>query len=151
MKHHFNWTSSGWIHDVTAQNCSDMNVFIQWKGIHEKMFVQTFPGKTDWGVCCVLVPYLEFENAKTSDGKYFDENVLWSNKLLGHARNGISKGIWMFLDLEAYEYADYVRAGSTGLRICIGHADDKQTIGQYGSLIRTGDIPTYIDNFDNFK
>ena len=123
----------------SAQSCADMNIFVQWKGLYEKMFVKSYQGRNDFGVCCSLVPYLEFENPETSDGKYYDVNVSWKGELLGQALHGISKGLRMFIDLESYEYADYYMTGSLGFRMALGYAAiEKPIIGQYGFYIAKG-------------
>jgi len=93
---------------------------------------------TDYGACCLIVPYLNLINPET-------RNIDPTNDLDGTsyhniprgAKNGIQHGLRLVLDVESFDYAYYRRRG-TGFKIALSNALDEAVINQDGFYIAAG-------------
>ena len=60
--------------DVASQNCSDMMLRVSWK--YNKNYTKEFyPAQnypTDYGACCVISPFMDFENEENEKGLVMD-------------------------------------------------------------------------------
>ncbi len=84
---------------------------------------------TDYGTCCLIVPYLDFENPKTVNVPPSQYTGLDYRTVPRGAKNGIQNGLKLMLDVEGYDYA-YSTRGAKGLRIVLGDQRDKQVVNQ---------------------
>ena len=82
-----------------------------------KFFHESYRSQNDWGHCCEIVPYLDFENPESNGlagEDYTDE--MWNNIPEGHAKSGVPNGLRLLLDIESYEY-DSSSMGSVGVKV----------------------------------
>ena len=65
----YGWTRYQRFYNISSQNCTDMILYVQWKSnsSYTKNFYQAFKSSSDYGACCLITPYLDFEYAETRD------------------------------------------------------------------------------------
>ena len=110
------------------QNCSDLILYSSWKSKYGRTFYDGMYVGTDYGGCCYILPYSNFENPKTSNispSEYSGEE--WHSLKRG-AKNGIHNGLKLILDVESWDYAS--SRGAQGVNIVIGDPFDKVTVNQ---------------------
>ena len=61
----------------------------------------------------------------------------WENISMLPARNGVQKGLRMFIDMEVYEFVDFHMC-SNGVKLRIGPSSEKLILGQGGIYLRPG-------------
>ena len=63
----YNWTRAERFYSKSSQNCTDMILYVQWKSnpTFTRSFYPALKTSTDYGACCVLNPYLDFEYEET--------------------------------------------------------------------------------------
>ncbi len=125
------WDDETPFYKLASQNCSDMVLQAEWKNIYKKEFHEFFKSATDYGACCLITPYLDFEFNDT------DKIVNWHSIPKGITRNGIQNGLKVTLDVENYDYA-YFQRGAKGFRAVVGDARDKAVVNQNGFYIAAG-------------
>ena len=113
----------------------------EWKSQRPQTFYPAFKSTTDYGACCLITPFLDFEinktNKLTKEGySYTGSDYHSIPKGLG-TRNGIQNGLKIILDVENFDYAYYPR-GAQGIRAVVGDARDKDFIDQNGFYIAAG-------------
>ena len=172
LQRNYNW--SGRIrkfNEIVTQPCSDMNIFIEYGAKFIKYDVAGEIQHCDYGLCCTIEPYLEFFNNETKVYFSFKNQYIslkinnkktlrkdlnvgsyerrhWQNIPMVNARNGVSKGLRMLMDMEVYEYAEF-HMGSTGLKLKIGPSSDKKILSFGGIYVRPGiSIQTINSNQD---
>ena len=122
-------------------NFSDMILEADWKSDSPKYFFPAYKSATDYGACCLITPYLDFElsnDSKTiSDGGYSYTGADYHAIPKGLTRNGIQNGLKIILDVENYDYAYFPR-GAKGFRAVVGDSRDKAVINQNGFYIAAG-------------
>ena len=100
---------------------------------------------TDYGACCLLVPYLNLINPETRD---LDPDTELSNtdyhKIPKGAKNGLQNGLKLVLDVESFDYAYYPR-GAKGFRVALTNALDQAVINQDGFYIAPGRRLNYFN------
>ena len=92
---------------------------------------------TDYGACCLIVPYLNLINNET---KNIDPNDLSNSeyhKIPRGAKNGLQNGLKLVMDVENFDYAYFPR-GAKGFRVALTNALDQAVINQDGFYIAPG-------------
>ena len=93
---------------------------------------------TDYGACCLIVPYLNLINPETRN---LDPSNEISNSLYhgipSGAKNGLQNGLKIVLDVENFDYAYFPR-GAKGFRVALTNALDQAVINQDGFYIAPG-------------
>ena len=133
-----------------------------WKSDSPKYFFPSYKSATDYGACCLITPYLDFElpdSKKTlTDWGYEYTGADFHSVPKGLTRNGVHNGLKIMLDVENYDYAYFPR-GAQGIRAAVGHAGDMEYISTNGFYIAAGNknnnrktdllkatlLPTYQD------
>ena len=113
----------------------------EWKSGTPEAFFPAFKSATDYGACCLLTPYLDFElpddkKKLTAEG-YSYTGADYHSIPKGLTRNGIQNGLKIILDVENYDYAYFPR-GAKGFRAVVGDSRDKAVINQNGFYIAAG-------------
>ena len=69
MKNMYGWTKEKRFYNISSQNCTDMILKVEWKSNPNftKHFYPAFKSSSDYGACCLLTPYLDFEHEETRD------------------------------------------------------------------------------------
>ena len=109
MKTTYEWDESKTkVWHFMGQNCSDMMITVDWKSFRfkDKHFYSASKYATDYGTCCAIFPFIDFENSTS-----------------GIARNGLKNGIFLVLDVESYDYGFFSRR-SEGFRVTTSNALD---------------------------
>ena len=151
----YGWTKNKPFWEISSQNCSDMVLEATWKNQYVAKFYDAYKSSTDYGACCLITPFLDFQNPKTKDvhpSNYTGEDFISIPK--GATRNGIKNGLKVILDVENYDYA-YFERGAKGFRAVVGDARDKAVINQNGFYIAAGmenqiEIKIFEKWFHNF-
>ena len=65
----YGWRRQKRFYNISSQNCTDMILSVQWKSnaSYTKSFYPAFKSSSDYGACCLLTPYLDFEDEETKD------------------------------------------------------------------------------------
>ena len=111
--------------------------FSEWNSNFSVPFYNAFQAITDYGACCVMVPFLDFVNNETINidpSKYTGDHF---HSIPHGAKNGVRRGIKLILDVESYNYAYHARA-SRGLKVALKDARDKAFISQDGFYVAPG-------------
>ena len=99
---------------------------------------------TDYGACCVIVPYLDLVNPATVSL----DPALYSGDLFHNipkgAKNGLQNGLKLVLDVEHYDYGYFPR-GARGFRVALSAATDQAVINQDGFYISPGESNTFLN------
>ena len=85
---------------LASQNCDGLILYAEWKKSASHSFYSTHVGTTDYGICCTIVPYLDFENPRTVDlpaSMYTAADFL---SVPRGAKNGLQNGLKLILDVE---------------------------------------------------
>ena len=109
MKTTYEWDESKTkVWHFMGQNCSDMMITVDWKSFRfkDKHFYSASKYATDYGTCCAIFPFIDFENSTS-----------------GRARNGLKNGLFLVLDVESYDYGFFSRR-SEGFRVTTSNALD---------------------------
>jgi hypothetical protein len=93
----------------SAQSCSDMLILTKWKSGEEKKFYDARQTATDYGSCCLITPYLDFENSKNPKNPNSYTGKDYNSIPRGTTRNGVNSGLDIMLDIESYDYAFFLR------------------------------------------
>ena len=72
--------------------------------------VLTMKSFTDYGVCCRIFPWLDFENEATKNkpAREYTNKEFWS--IPAGAKNGLKNGLELLLDTESHEYSYFPRS-----------------------------------------
>ena len=113
-----------------------------WKSLPKYKFFKAYKKSTDSGVCCHIIPQLDFHSLETGN----EPDRLTSST--GRVNNltdiplGASAGrinsLSFLLDAEIFEIHKDSSQGLTGFRFGLGHPKDVAYIGDYSSYISTG-------------
>ena len=114
----------------------------EWKSNYTVNFLPAYKSATDYGACCLITPYLDFQSNKTREESPEGEGYIYSGEDYhsipkGSTRNGIKNGLKIILDVENYDYAYFPR-GAKGFRAVVGDSRDKAVINQNGFYIAAG-------------
>ena len=95
--------------NFAAQECDQMILNARWnqKNHFRVLTVKSF---TDYGVCCRIFPWLDFENklTKNKPRRLYTTDEFWS--IPAGAKNGIKNGLDLLLDVESHEYSFFPRS-----------------------------------------
>ena len=108
-----------------------------WKSKEPYYFYNAFKSTTDYGACCLITPYLDFELHKTKEQEVGYTGADYHSIPKGITCNGIQNGLKVILDVESYDYA-YFPSGSNGFLAVVGDSRDKEVIQQSGFYIAAG-------------
>jgi Amiloride-sensitive sodium channel len=99
--------------------------------------VSAYKGVTDYGSCCLIVPYLYLENPHTRNvhSSQLDNNLF--HNIPKGVKNGIQNGLMMVLDVESFDHAYFSRSAK-GFRIALTNAQDKPVINLGGQFVAPG-------------
>ena len=63
----YNWNREQRFYNISSQNCTDMILYVKWKSnsTYTRNFYPAFKSSSDYGACCLLTPYLDFEYEDT--------------------------------------------------------------------------------------
>ena len=114
---------------MLLQNCSDLILYTDWNREYEHTFYDAYQVATDYGGCCLIVPWLDFENPYTRDkpaNEYTGED--YHNMKRG-VKNGIQSGLKLIVDVEGWDYGHFSRGGK-GLKMVLGDHRDKVVVNQ---------------------
>ena len=111
---------------------------IEWATTVSHKFYLAYQGMTDYGACCLIVPYLNLINPETRNLDPSNEisNSLYHTIPTG-AKNGLQNGLKIVLDVENFDYAYFPR-GAKGFRVALTNALDQAVINQDGFYIAPG-------------
>ena len=138
MVEKYGWNEAKPFWEISSHNCSNMVLKATWKSKYEVKFYDAYKSSTDYGACCLITPFLDFENPETKDvhpSNYTGTDFI--NTPRGVTRNGIENGLKVILDVEDYEYA-YSSFDGNGFLAEVGDARDKAYINQNGFYIAPG-------------
>ena len=92
---------------------------------------------TDYGSCCLIVPYLYLVNTKTRNvnSLQLDNNLY--HEIPKGVKNGIQNGLTLVLDVESFDHAYFSRSAK-GFRIALTNALDKPVINLGGQYVAPG-------------
>ena len=98
-----------------------------------------FKGVTDYGCCCLIVPYLDLVNPETRNvnSLQLDNNLY--HEIPKGVKNGIQNGLTLLLDVESFDHAYFTRSAK-GFRIALTNAMDKPVINLGGQYIAPGKL-----------
>ena len=113
-----------------------------WKSLPKYKFFKAYKKSTDAGVCCHIIPQLDFHSLETgNEPDRLTSSIGRVNNLtdipLG-ASAGRSNSLSFLLDAEIFEIRKDSSKGLTGFRFGLGHPKDVAYIGDYTSYISTG-------------
>jgi hypothetical protein len=106
----YGWNDHTPFYKLASQNCSDMLILTEWKSKGAYKFYDAWQTATDYGACCLITPYLDFENPETRNRPASTYTGADYNSIpTGNTRNGIKNGLEIMLDVESYDYAYFPR------------------------------------------
>jgi hypothetical protein len=114
---------------------------LEWSQQYYRKFFDAYSVLTDYGACCLIVPYLDFVNPRTKNidpDEYSAEDFL---SIPRGAKNGLTYGLKILLDLESFDYAYFPRE-SQGFLVALSDAADQPVINQDGFYISPGESST---------
>ena len=114
-----------------TSNCSE------WASDTSHKFYNAFQAVTDYGSCCMIVPFLNLINPQTKNQDPNNLDDVWYHKIPKGAKNGLQNGLKVVLDVESFDYAYFVR-GAKGFRVAIADALDQAVVNQDGFYIAPG-------------
>ena len=117
-----------------------MILYVKWKRNYSVNFLQVTKTNTDYGFCCLINPYLNFDLNKTGD------QIIGTDyhSIPKGTRYGRNNGLKFFIDLESFEYA-YIK-NAIGFKAIVSHASDK-AVDKNGFYIAPGLVNPWI--FEN--
>ena len=96
-------------------------------------FLDTEKYNTDFGSCCLITPFLNFELKKMST----EINGIDYHSVPKGMRNGIQNGLEVVIDVESFENAYFPRQ-AIGIAAVVADARDKVVVQQSGFNIAPG-------------
>ena len=99
--------------------------------------VLTMKSFTDYGVCCRIFPWLDFENEATKNkpAREYTNKEFWS--IPAGAKNGLKNGLELLLDTESHEYSYFPRS-SKGFMVAISGPYVRPVVRQQGFYVAPG-------------
>ena len=98
-----------------------------------------FKGVTDYGCCCLIVPYLDLVNPETRNVNSLQLDTSLYHEIPKGVKNGMQNGLTLVLDVESFDHAYFTRS-SKGFRIALTNALDKPVINLGGQYIAPGKL-----------
>ena len=122
--------------------------FTEWGNTTQK-FYNSFQVLTDYGACCVIVPYLDLVNPATINlepSLYTGDHF---HNIPRGAKNGQLNGLKLVLDVEHYDYGYFPR-GARGLRVALSAPSDQAVINQDGFYVSPGIVLSHVKTESHF-
>lgn len=120
----------------SMQQCEDMLLKVKWSDKPVKTFMNPkfWFESTEYGFCCIIIPYFDFEaSSNYFENKNFED--IW-NIPRGFANNGLQSGLMMTIDLEHYNHA--LVSDSYGFKLGLTGPKDKIIMRNNGFDIHPG-------------
>ena len=124
------------IFDISNQDCSDMLLKVRWSQRSVKLFYSAVRMSTEYGMCCVITPNLDFKENSSVAPSYSGSQVY--NVPRGFAKDGMSRGLQVTLDMELYDHAMIL--DSIGFKLGLSDIRDKTLIRNHGFSIQPGTL-----------
>ena len=114
----------------------------EWKKGTKRPFYKAHKRVTDNGICCHIVPHLDFEMGQTgNEPERMTSYAGYSHHLndipLG-ASAGVSNGLVLLLDAEIFESEPIYSVGEVGFKLALADARDVPFLGDQFSYIAPG-------------
>ena len=132
----YNWSNNTPFLDIAAQDCDSMLLMVQYRKEKAKLMYKSYISRNDMGACCAVYPYLDFESGLKHQNYSGNDFLQIPN---GKAKNTVRNGLWLWLDVEKYEYIDH-RYGTTGFLAVVVNNHDKPLVTQDGILLTPGGL-----------
>ena len=128
--------SSQTFSNFAAQECDRMILNAKWRQTNH-FSVLTMKSFTDFGVCCRIFPWLDFENEATKhkSAREYSNEDFWS--IEAGAKSGIKNGLELLLDAESHEYSSLYRR-SRGFMVAISGPYVRPVLMQEGFNVAPG-------------
>ena len=110
---------------------------LEWNQKYHRKFFNSYSVLTDYGACCLLLPYLDFINPATKDLNATEYRAKDFLSMFHGAKNGLKHGLKVILDLESFDYAYFPRE-SEGFLVALTDSADQPVINQDGFYIAPG-------------
>ena len=134
-KHKYNYSH---IYMYSGQSCSEMILKLKWGDESLKYFYDSFWESTEYGLCCLITPHLDFGNASETAYDNKTKVDIWKDVPKGFAMNGLQSGLMMTLDLEHFDHA--VTWDSIGFKIGLTDPRDKMIMRNKGIDVQPGEL-----------
>ena len=138
MGEKYGWTQAKPFWEISSQSCENMVLEVTWNNKYVVKFYNAYKSSTDYGACCTITPFLDFENPGTKyvhPSNYTGPDFI--NIPRGGTRNGIRHGLKLILDVESFDFT-FFELGVAGFIAEVADARDKAFINQNGFNIATG-------------
>ena len=145
---------------LAVQSCDNLILHAEWKLGVSHSFYSSHVGTTDYGICCTIVPYLDFENPRTVNLPPYLYNAGDFLSVPRGAKNGLQNGLKLILDMEGtvhaslskrrvrkdidlnelssgFDYA-YFSRGAKGAKLVLSDHRDKAVVNQDGFYVSPG-------------
>ena len=130
------WNETVPLQEFTSQSCPDLIIMSKYQNQGQKLFLDTFVNRNDYGQCCLVSPYLDFVNPVQWNEKQ-DLGSIFNQIPEGMAKSGQSNGFSFLLDIERHEYTSE-GTGAVGIKIGAIHHSSKTLLSQYGYYVQEG-------------
>ena len=132
----YDYHNQSHVFDISNQDCSDMLMKVRWSKEPVKMFYSAFRRSTEYGMCCVITPNLDFWENNSVEMSYSGSQVY--NIPRGFAKDGMSRGLEVTLDVEHYDHAMIL--DSIGFKLGLSDFRDKTLVKNHGFSIQPGTL-----------
>ena len=132
----YDYHNQSHIFDISNQDCSDMLLKVRWSKKSVKLFYSAFRMSTEYGMCCVITPNLDFVTNDSVAPSYSGSQVY--NVPRGFAKDGMSRGLQITLDMEHYDHAMIL--DSIGFKLGLSDIRDKTLIRNHGFSVQPGTL-----------
>ena len=85
---------------LAVQGCNELILRAEWKLSKLHSFYSSHVATTDYGICCTIVPHLDFENPRTVNLTPSEYTAADFNSVPRGAKNGLQNGLKLILDVE---------------------------------------------------
>jgi hypothetical protein len=110
--------------------------------VQKYKFFKAYKIGTDLGVCCQIIPQLDFHPLETGNESDRLTSVTGRSENVSDIPHGAAAGrmnsLSLLLDAEIFEIDDGTSQGLTGFRFGLAHPQDIPFIRDYSSFISTG-------------
>ena len=106
-----------------------MILYSDWKQKVNHTFLNAYILGTDFGVCCLITPWLDFENPHTRSKpatEYIGEDF---HSIQRGVKNGLQNGLKLMVDIEVWDYA-YFNNEAQGLKLALRDSREKVVVNQ---------------------
>ena len=118
-----------------------MSFIAVWSSKIYHKFFNAYAQNTDFGPCCLIVPYLNLINPETRHVDAVKLDSKFYHEIPRGVRNGLHNGLNLVVDVESFDHA-YYSSAAKGFKIAITNAMDKPVIDLAGLYIEPGIFTT---------